>query len=124
MVLNKETLSDEEAWEIVSGASGTIDTSQQLPPPDNTDFSARQEQHDDLQLNEEDAYIQQQSDILIEDEDTMISGVSSITGDHQNVVSDVNEEDEVIEEEHIKENGSNINTESIKEKDDLQLLIN
>jgi len=122
MVLNKETLSDEEAWEIVSGASGTIDTSQQLLPPDNTDYSARQEQHDDLQLNEEDACIQQQSDILIQDEDTMISGVSSITGDHQTVVSDVHEEDEVIEEEHIEENGSNNNTESIKETEEPQLI--
>jgi len=128
MVLNKETLSDEEAWEIISGG-GSIDESpphdalsQQLLPPDNTDYSARQEQYDDLQLNEEDACIQQQSDILIEDEDTMISGVSSITGDHQTVVSDVNEEDEVIEEEHIEEIGSNNNTESIKEKDDLRLI--
>ena len=136
MVLSKETLSDEEAWEIISGASGSIDEeaasiplishdspSHQLLPPDNTDYvSARQEQHDDLQLDEEDACIQHQSDILIEDEDTMISGVSSITGDHQTVVSDVHEEDEVIEEEHIEENGSNNNTKSIKEKDDLQLV--
>ena len=121
MVLNKETLSDEEAWEIISGSS-TTDTSQQLLPPDNTDYSARQEQHDDLQLNEEDACIKQQSDILIQDEDTMISGVSSITGDHQTVVSDVNEEDEVIEEEHIEENGSNNNTESIKETEEPQLI--
>ena len=118
MVLNNESLSDEEAWEIISGASGSIHyaPSQQLQ-----DVSARQEQHDDLQLNEE--YEQQhQNDILIEDEDTMISGVSSITGDHQTVVSDVHEEDEVIEEEHIEENGSNNNTKSIKEKDDLQLV--
>jgi len=126
MVLNKETLSDEEAWEIISGG-GSIDESphdapsQQLLPPDID--SARQEQHDDLQLNEEDACIQQQSDILIEDEDTMISGVSSsITGDHQTVVSDVHEEDEVIEEEHIEENGSNNNTESIKEMEEPHLI--
>ena len=139
MVLNKESLSDEEAWEIISGTSGSIDEaairplishdapSQQLLPPDNTGYvSARQEHHDDLQLNEDcdnnTHEQQQQRDILIEDEDTMISGVSSITGDHQTVVSDVHEEDEVIEEEHIEENGSNINTESIKEKDDLQLI--
>ena len=140
MVLNKESLSDEEAWEIISGTSGSIDEaairplishdapSQQLLPPDNTGYvSARQEHHDDLQLNEDydnnTHEQQQQRDILIEDEDTMISGVSSITGDHQTVVSDVHEEEEeVIEEEHIKENGSNINTESIKEKDDLQLI--